>query len=83
MFPVAVARSTSRSSAFGSFFIFPEVPGGNDLEFCERALANKLVVVPGRAFSSRTGHVRISFAVSDETLERGIEVLSRLIERGD
>ena len=66
----------------GSFFIFPEVPGGNDVEFCERALANNLVVVPGRAFSSRTGYFRISFAASDETLDRGIEVLSQLIERG-
>ncbi len=66
----------------GSFFIFPEVPGGNDVEFCERALANKLVVVPGRAFSSSTGYFRISFAASDETLERGLEVLSRLIECG-
>jgi aspartate aminotransferase/aminotransferase len=66
----------------GSFFIFPEVPDGDDVEFCERALAKKLVVVPGRTFSSSTGYFRISFAASDETLERGIEVLSQLIERG-
>ncbi len=62
----------------GSFFIYPEVPGGTDLEFCERAITNKLVVVPGRSFSRRSSHVRISFAAPDETLERGLEVLSKL-----
>jgi aspartate/methionine/tyrosine aminotransferase len=63
----------------GSFFVFPRVPRGNDLEFCERALEQKLIVVPGRTFSRRTTHFRISFATSDETLERAIEVLARLV----
>ncbi len=68
----------------GAFFIYPEVPGGegggggNDLEFCERAITNKLVVVPGRTFSRRSSHIRISFAAPDETLERGLEVRARL-----
>ncbi|MCP3993713.1 MAG: aminotransferase class I/II-fold pyridoxal phosphate-dependent enzyme [bacterium] len=63
----------------GAFFVYPRVPSGDDLQFCERALEQKLIVVPGRAFSRRTTHFRISFAVSDETLERGIEVLKRLV----
>jgi len=63
----------------GAFFAYPQVPSGDDLQFCERALEQKLIVVPGRAFSRRTTHFRISFAVPDETLERGIEVLKRLI----
>jgi aspartate aminotransferase/aminotransferase len=62
----------------GSFFIFPEVPGGDDLEFCERALSNKLIVVPGRNFSRRSSHVRVSIAAPDETLERGLEVFRKL-----
>jgi len=61
----------------GSFFMFPEVPGG-DLEFCERALARKLIVVPGRTFSRRSTHVRVSIAAPDETLERGLEVFREL-----
>ena len=62
----------------GSFFIYPKAPGGNDLEFCDRALANKLVVVPGRAFSNRSEYFRISFAAPEEDLERGLEVLAKL-----
>ena len=46
----------------GAFFVYPQVPRGDDLQFCERALEQKLIVVPGRTFSRRTTHFRISFA---------------------
>ncbi|MFQ6104992.1 MAG: pyridoxal phosphate-dependent aminotransferase [Candidatus Glassbacteria bacterium] len=62
----------------GSFFIYPRVPWGDDLEFCERAIADKLIIVPGRNFSRRLSHVRVSIAAPDETLERGLEVFCRL-----
>lgn len=65
----------------GSFFAFPRVPWGDDLEFCNAALGEKLIVVPGRSFSRRSTHFRISFAVPDETLQRGLEALARLAER--
>lgn len=67
----------------GSFFAFPEVPRGeDDLSFCERALAEGLIVVPGRTFGRSTSHFRLSFATSDETLERAVAALSRLARRG-
>jgi len=44
----------------------------------ERALQNNLFVVPGSVFSKRNTHVRISFAASEETLLKGIEVLNRI-----
>ena len=66
----------------GSFFIYPKAPGGDDLKFCDRALANKLVVVPGRAFSSHPGYFRISFAAPEEDLERGLDVLAKLSSLG-
>ena len=62
----------------GSFFVFPHVPWGDDLSFCERALEEKLILVPGSMFSGRNTHFRLSFAASHETLERGLEVLARL-----
>ncbi|MCP4661693.1 MAG: pyridoxal phosphate-dependent aminotransferase [bacterium] len=65
----------------GSFFAFPRVPWGDDLEFCEHALAEKLLVLPGRAFSRCTTHFRLSFAASDETIERALEVLARIARR--
>jgi aspartate aminotransferase/aminotransferase len=46
--------------------------------FAERALERELLIVPGTACSTRDTHFRISFAVPEETLERGIRVLQDL-----
>jgi aspartate/methionine/tyrosine aminotransferase len=62
----------------GAFYIFPEVPGGNGEAFVERAIQQNLFIVPGSVFSKRNTHVRISFAASEETLMRGIEVLNQI-----
>jgi aspartate/methionine/tyrosine aminotransferase len=62
----------------GSFFIFPEVPWGDDVAFCEAALAKKLAIVPGRGFGSRNNHFRISYAATDEALANGLEILRDL-----
>jgi aspartate/methionine/tyrosine aminotransferase len=62
----------------GAFYIFPEVPGGDGEAFVERALQQNLFIVPGSVFSKRNTHVRISFAASEETLLKGIEVLNRI-----
>jgi aspartate aminotransferase/aminotransferase len=62
----------------GAFYIFPEVPGGNGEAFVEKAVKHNLFIVPGSAFSKRNTHARISFAASEETLMRGIEVLNRI-----
>ena len=63
----------------GSFFIYPEAPGRDDVEFCRKALANGLAIVPGSNFSRRSTHVRVSFGAPDEALERGLEVFRKLI----
>jgi aspartate aminotransferase/aminotransferase len=74
----------------GAFYVFPEVPksadkagGGtekneNGTEFVGRAIANELLVIPGNIFSARDTHFRISYAASDATIERGLEVLRAL-----
>ncbi len=62
----------------GAFYIFPEVPGGNGEAFVERAIQNNLFIVPGSVFSKRNTNVRISFAASEQTLLKGIEVLNRI-----
>jgi aspartate aminotransferase/aminotransferase len=62
----------------GAFYIFPEVPGGNAEAFVEKAIQQNLFIVPGSVFSKRNTHVRISFAASEETLQKGIEVLNRI-----
>jgi aspartate/methionine/tyrosine aminotransferase len=66
----------------GAFYAFPRVPESagvaSGTEFVERAIANELLVIPGKIFSAHDTHFRISYAASDETLQRGIEVLRRL-----
>ncbi len=66
----------------GSFYAFPRIPPGvESAEFIEAALERKLLIVPGSAFSGAATHFRLSFAASDETLERGIEELNALAAR--
>lgn len=63
----------------GSFYAYPRLPEGTDGEsFVGACLERKVLVVPGRAFSPRDSHFRISFATSDERLERGLEQLVRI-----
>jgi len=62
----------------GAFYIFPEVPGGDGEAFVEKAIQQNLFIVPGSVFSKKNTNVRISFAASEETLQKGIEVLNRI-----
>jgi len=66
----------------GSFYAFPRLPAGlSGVDFVQQALAEKVLVVPGTAFSARDTHFRLSFAASDEHLERGLDVLERVAAR--
>lgn len=65
----------------GAFYLFPEAPWGTGTEFVAEAIRNNLLVIPGEVFSRRDTHFRISYAASDETIRRGIEVLNRLADR--
>jgi aspartate aminotransferase/aminotransferase len=62
----------------GAFYVFPKAPHGTGETFVQRAIENKLLVIPGSIFSRHDTHFRISYAASDATLERGIEVLRKL-----
>lgn len=64
----------------GAFYIFPEAPGGDGEAFVERALEKNLLVIPGSVFSERNTHFRVSFAASDETLRRGVDLLNEVAE---
>ena len=63
----------------GAFYAFPKLPDGIIGEaFVEKAIANNLMVIPGSIFSEQDTHFRISYAVSDEKLEEGIDILNRI-----
>ena len=62
----------------GAFYLFPKVPWGTATEFVTEAIKHNLLIIPGSTFSRRDTHVRISYAATDETLQRGIEILRKL-----
>lgn len=65
----------------GAFYVFPQAPWGTGGEFVAKAIENQLLIIPGNIFSRRDTHFRISYAASDATIDRGIEVLQRLAKK--
>lgn len=60
----------------GSFYAFPALPEGVDAAaFVKQAIAREVLIVPGSAFSRQNTHFRVSFATTDEKLERGTDLL--------
>jgi aspartate/methionine/tyrosine aminotransferase len=64
----------------GAFYAFPRAPRGTATEFVAEGIKQNLMTIPGNVFSQRDTHFRISYAVDDETLKRGMDVLRRLAE---
>ncbi|MCA9269294.1 MAG: aminotransferase class I/II-fold pyridoxal phosphate-dependent enzyme [Planctomycetales bacterium] len=62
----------------GAFYVFPKAPWGTGTQFVERAIENNLLIIPGKVFSAQDTHFRISYAATDETIDRGIDALRRL-----
>ena len=66
----------------GAFYAFPQLPDHitDSMEFCRRALdVEGLAVVPGAAFGNERC-VRLSCAVSRETISDGLLRLTRAIQ---
>jgi aspartate/methionine/tyrosine aminotransferase len=67
----------------GAFYAFPKIPEAlhmTSMEFITNAIANDVLVIQGDVFSNRDSHFRISFAVADEQLERGLAILNTLLQ---
>lgn len=64
----------------GAFYMYPKAPWGTATEFVHRAIEkySMLIIPGGDVFSTRDTHFRLSYAASDETIERGIEALRKL-----
>lgn len=63
----------------GAFYAFVKSPTKTATEFVEKAIANNVLIIPGNVFSEKDTHFRLSYATSDEKIERGIEILRRLV----
>jgi aspartate/methionine/tyrosine aminotransferase len=77
----ALADHYELTAPGGAFYLFPKAPWGTGAEFVSEAIRNNLLIIPGGTFSRHDTHFRISYAASDATLERGIEILRRLAHK--
>lgn len=68
--------------ARGAFYVFPEVPGGNDEAFAEDLLESQSVaVVPGRVFGEGgAGHLRVSYATGMDELREALDRIEAFVE---
>lgn len=64
----------------GAFYAFPRSPWGTASEFVAEAIRRNLLIIPGNVFSRKDTHFRISYAVDDRTLGRGLDVLRAMAE---
>ena len=61
----------------GTFYMFPRSLEADDTAFAERAKAYNLLIVPGCGFGC-PGHVRISYCVPTERIERALPAFEAL-----
>lgn len=67
----------------GAFYLFPNIKsfGLSSSDFAAKLLEEELVaVVPGIAFGAE-GYMRLSYAVSDETIKKGIDRIARFCKK--
>ncbi len=63
----------------GSFYLFPRLPRGlTGRQFMEKAIEHNLLLIPGKVFSSQDTHFRLAYAVADDKLQQGAEVLRKI-----
>jgi aspartate aminotransferase/aminotransferase len=74
----ALADDFELSYPEGAFYAFPRAPWGTATEFVAEAIRRNLLIIPGNVFSQHDTHFRISYAVDDVTLRRGLDVLREL-----
>jgi len=63
----------------GAFYLFPRTLEPDAKAFCERARKYDLVLVPGDSFGC-PGHVRISYCVPTEQIQRALPKFKKLAE---
>lgn len=75
----AVTNLIRPGGAFYAFVPIPERLAMSATQFIERCLEHKLLVIPGNVFSRRDTHFRLSYATNQSQLERGMDVLVKLM----
>ena len=66
----------------GAFYAFVQVPkrlGLTATQFVEKAIERRVLVIPGKVFSERDTHFRLSFPTNPAKLEEGLGILRALM----
>jgi len=79
-----LSRVTDIERPGGAYYAFPKVPPRLNMsasQFALKLIDEKVLVVPGTVFSGpeHDTHFRISFATPDDTLDRGLQIITRLM----
>ena len=74
-----VAEVVHPGGAFYAFIKVPPTAAGSATAFVERAIERNVLLIPGCVFSRRDTHLRLSYAVNDQTLAEGLAVLGDLM----
>ncbi|MFQ5602609.1 MAG: pyridoxal phosphate-dependent aminotransferase [bacterium] len=64
----------------GAFFLFPRAPGDSADDFVKKAIEKNVYIIPGKVFSQRNTHFRLSFAADEQKLKNAVDILNRLAE---
>lgn len=64
----------------GAFYLFPEAPGGDDVEFVRSLQEEKILAVPGSGFGA-PGYFRLSYCVADRTIKDAMPGFKRAISK--
>jgi aspartate aminotransferase len=63
----------------GAFYLFPESPIPDDVEFVRSLQEENILTVPGTGFGG-PGHFRIAYCVDDGTIERALPGFARVMK---
>lgn len=64
----------------GAFYLFPETPIKDDIEFVSMLKEENILTVPGSAFAC-PGHIRIAYCTSQKTVERSLPGFERAMRK--
>jgi len=64
----------------GTFYLFPETPIPDDVEFVRSLQEENILTVPGSGFGG-PGHFRIAYCAEDKSIERALPSFARVMEK--
>lgn len=64
----------------GTFYLFPETPIPDDVEFIKDLQEENILAVPGSGFGA-PGYFRIAYCVEDDTIERSLPGFARVMKK--